>query len=82
MSDPIILIGTRKDSGSLGAVGLYASADEAMFAVHSGKLPSDCCYSVMSPKMGETITTPWTPTGSYKHKKETGGLGFYRGFGK
>ena len=55
MTAPVILIGTKRDSGLLGAVGLYPDKDVAYKAVMSGNLPDDCHYAVMTPAMGETM---------------------------
>lgn len=58
MSDeqmPVVLIGTRKSDGSLGAVGLYPDAGAAQQAIWSKSVPDDCYYSVMMPEMGKTI---------------------------
>ena len=51
---PVILIGVRGD-GTIGAVGLYRTAEDAGKAVHLNEVPSGFYYSVMTPKMGETM---------------------------
>lgn len=52
MADPVILIGVRVEDGSLGAVGLYATADDAHKAVLSREAPTGYYYSVMTPALG------------------------------
>lgn len=52
---PVVLIGTRKSDGSLGAVGLYPDAGAAQQAIWEKSVPDDCYYSVMLPEMGQTI---------------------------
>lgn len=53
MPDPVVLIGV-KESGALGAVGLYPNMEAARDAVQSGAVPAGYFYSVMTPPMGQT----------------------------
>lgn len=54
MSDPVILVGVSVENGSLGAIGLYATIEDAHKAVIGREVPTGFYYSVMTPVLGTT----------------------------